>query len=124
MARPENSGEYDERITICKQILGQTQTGTEYQGTPEPIKTLWAKVNTFDPSLVKQAARKNINADITFKVRYGKAIDDIIINPQDYLVLFKGLYYTVKFTDDYLFRHDRIVLYCSKDIGGNNGQRV
>ena len=123
MARTDNSGDYNERITICKCVTGLTTTGAEYQSTPTPIKTLWAKVNTYKPSLMAQAARTNIDADISFKIRYGKEIEDIDLNPQDYRVLFKGLYFTVKYTDDYLFRHDKITLYCEKEIGGNNGQR-
>lgn len=123
MARTDDPGAYSERITIYKRVTSLTTTGAEYQSTPTPVITLWARVNTYNPSLTAQAARANIDADISFKIRYGKEIEDIVLNPQDYLVLFKGLYFTVKYTDDYMFRHDKIILYCEKEIGGNNGQR-
>lgn len=119
--RTENPGDYRDRITICKRNLDKTDTGQEYENEPTPLKTLSALVNTLSPSEREAAARENVRYDITFKIRYGKMIDDIILNPQEYVVLFKGVYFEIKYTDDFKYKHDRIKLFCEKEIGGNNG---
>lgn len=119
--RTENPGDYRERITICKRALDKTNTGSEYEGEPTPIKTLSALVNTLSPSEREEAARDNVRYDITFKIRYGREIDDVLLNPQEYVVLFMGVYFSIQFPDDFKYKHDRIKLFCRKEIGGNNG---
>lgn len=114
----ENPGDYNGRITIYRRSIGKTPTGREYNKPPEPIITVSALVNTLSPSEHESAARRNVDVDITFKIRYGKVIDDILLDPQDYLIEFKDTFFEIRYPDDYYYRHDRIKLFCSKKHGG------
>ena len=117
--KPENAGDYRERITICKRQLSKTETGREFDGEPVMIKTVSALVNTLSPSEREAAARENVRYDITFKIRYGSEISDLLINPQEYLVMFRGVYFEILYPDDFKYKHDRIKLYCTREVGGN-----
>ncbi|MBR1751907.1 MAG: phage head closure protein [Ruminococcus sp.] len=118
----ENPGDYNARITICRRIFDSTDRGGEYDLPPEPLKTLSARVNSLSPSERESAARQNVEIDISFKIRYGKEIDDILLNPKDYLILFNGTYFEIKYPDDFMYRHDRIKLFCSKVEGEVYGE--
>lgn len=93
---------YDKPITIQVQ-------DPETEEWADALK-LHAMVNKTSGGAAFNAGTDQHNANLTFKIRYVKALEDLAYNTQPYRIIYRGRTFKVIDYDDYMEQHREIKL--------------
>jgi SPP1 family predicted phage head-tail adaptor len=94
-----------EITTVQNEVLSDTKQLTK-------LCSVHAYVNSPSRRDNEQAGAENQEIDIIFTVRYSKLFKDILIRKQDFRVMFEGVVYKIKYTDNFKFKNETIRLSC------------
>lgn len=94
-----------EITTVQNEVLSDTKQLTK-------LCSVHAYVNSPSRRDNEQAGAENQEIDIIFTVRYSKLLKDILIRKQDFRVMFEGVVYKIKYTDNFKFKNETIRLSC------------
>lgn len=107
----ENYGEYNYMIDIMKITTGQNEMLSDYS-TLRKICSVHASVNSPTRKDNEMAAADNQELDIIFKIRYSKRLKNILVRKQDFRVMFDGVVFSIKYTDNFKYKNETIRLSC------------
>lgn len=94
-----------EITTVQNEVLSDTKQLTK-------LCSVHAYVNSPSRRDNEQAGTENQEIDIIFTVRYSKLFKDILTRKQDFRVMFEGVVYKIKYTDNFKFKNETIRLSC------------
>lgn len=97
-----NAGELRHTI-IFQKISADTDVWGNYY-------TCHAKANTSGGQEYAAAGTELSSSDVIFTVRYCSELSDLFLRTQYYRILFMGVVFDVQKVDDYMFRHQWLIV--------------
>ena len=114
-----NVGRFRHKITIQRLIsVSDSSIGEQLESWAD-YKTVHAHATDYGGTESIRARQQQTNAELTFTVRYSKALS--VMNEQDYRVIFQGKVFNLAAPIvDPEYRHETLELYCKSEEGDTN----